>query len=163
MSKLNYISLGHRCHIYQAVKRLGGTEFTYPFDHLISSWEGIINCFEQNFKNFFPKNCQKTTISCDCSSKYDEICDEENRRLIFKGKYFCYTHHDLRNSTVITKFKERIKRLDSLLSKTQIPVIFLRTILHKNEHKQYGEFETVIKKKYPNLIFKVVFVSVIAF
>lgn len=159
--KAQYISLGHRCHIYQAVKRLGVTKCTYPFDHLVSSWEGIVNCFEDDFKNFFPKNCHKTTVTRDCLSEQDGPRDDENCRIIFKGKYFCYTHHDVRESSVIAKFKERIKRFDKFLSNVKEPVVFLRTICFKNEHKQYDLFKNAIKRKYPKLNFKVVFIATI--
>jgi hypothetical protein len=77
---LSYISLGHRCHIKIALDQNKLTNISYPFDNIISSFDGIIDCFENNFNNFFPKNIK---------------CEMIGNRKLFRSKFFAFTHFDL--------------------------------------------------------------------
>lgn len=157
LQKNHYISLGHRCHINQAIIKLGYKKVAYPFDNVISNWEGIIDCFANDFKNFFPKDCNKITNTIDSIGTGPR--NENDCRILFKGKFFCFTHHDLRNKKVVDKFRERIERLDTFLSNVKDPVIFLRTICFNDEYKLYDLYKDIIKEKYPKLNFKVVFIA----
>ena len=165
MKDTYYISLGHRCHIYQCVKKLHPeiVDIALPFDHLIGSLEGVIDCFENDFLNFFPKDCHKFYSSGkgDVKDKLHVVDQSSGKRIMFRGKYFCFTHHDLRDEGMVNKFKKRIERLDELLkniSKNSKRVIFFRTVGEPGEHLNGDLLINAIRKKYPDLIFKIIFI-----
>ena len=60
MSSIRYIPLGHRCHIAQILQLNKLRYEALPFDNIIYSFEGVIDCLQNNFINFFPKkiNCE---------------------------------------------------------------------------------------------------------
>lgn len=148
---LKFISLGHRCHIGIMLKRHNLRNEAYPFDSIIYSFEGVIDCFENNFINFFPKKiiCENIFVG-----KHPESDINGNRKL-FRGKYCAFTHHDLTDLSVLDTFKKRIKRLIDYLSITEEEVIFLRTVMDDNEKDLLNKFIDTIKKIYPNLKFKI--------
>lgn len=52
---MNFISIGGWCGTKVALKELGYfDEPSLPFDSVRSSIEGIIDCIENDFENFFP-------------------------------------------------------------------------------------------------------------
>ena len=53
---MNFISIGGWCGTKIALKDLGlFNEASLPFDSVRTSIEGIIDCIENNFQNYFPK------------------------------------------------------------------------------------------------------------
>lgn len=52
---IKFISLGHRCHLGQILAFNKLRNESFPFDSIIYSYEGVIDCFENNFNNFFQK------------------------------------------------------------------------------------------------------------
>jgi hypothetical protein len=121
-----------------------------PFDFIRSKFEGIIDCFENNFHNFFPKNLEVDIID---NYKYSNIS--------IRGKYFGFFHHDLRHNEVIDGFHRRIQRLHDYLNSNNEKIIFVRTILNKNidEEINLGErFREVINSKYPSLKYLLIFI-----
>jgi hypothetical protein len=151
MSELRYISLGHRCHIGKMLQlnKLRGESL--PFDSIIYSFEGVIDCFQNNFNNYFPKKiiCEYIFVG-----KSHPEADENGNRKLFRGKYGCFTHHDLNNKNIIDTLKKRIQRLITYLSVTNDEVIFLRTIMDDNEIKMLNKFITIVQYIYPKLKFK---------
>lgn len=85
----------------------------FPFDSIIYSFEGVIDCFQNNFNNFFPKKiiCEDVFVG----NSHPESDINGNRKL-FRGKYGSFTHHNLNDETVIDTFKKRIERLMNYLS-----------------------------------------------
>lgn len=149
---LKYISLGHRCHIASILKLNKMRNESLPFDNIIYSFEGVIDCFENDFTNFFPKE-----IKCEYIfvGKNNPEANADGNRKLFRGKYGCFTHHDLENSEIIDTFKRRIKRLVKYLSETNDEIIFCRTVMDDDEIYLLEIFIKNILKLYPNLNFKI--------
>uniref|UniRef100_A0A6C0EEU5 Papain-like cysteine peptidase n=1 Tax=viral metagenome TaxID=1070528 RepID=A0A6C0EEU5_9ZZZZ len=150
--KLKFISLGHRCHISSILSLNKLRNEAYPFDNIIYSIEGIIDCFKNNFINFFPKNiiCEYVFVGTDHPES-----DSNGNRKLFRGKYGSFTHHDLNNDMVIESFKNRINRLKEYLSNTNDEVIFLRTAMDDEEINLLNELINTIQIIYPELKFKI--------
>jgi hypothetical protein len=148
---LKYISLGHRCHIATILQLNKLRNEAFPFDNIIYSFEGVIDCFKNNFTNFFPKQIQCEYIFVGSG---DETDINGNRKL-FRGKYGSFTHHDLSDDNVINTFKKRIQRLNVYLSSTNNEIIFVRSVMDDQEIDLLKEFIDVIKNIYPALKFKI--------
>jgi hypothetical protein len=149
---IRFISLGHRCHISSILQLNKLRNEALPFDNIIYSFEGVINCFENNFIYFFPKNiiCEYVFVG----TSHPEADNNGNRKL-FRGKYGSFTYHDLNNEFVLQTFKKRIVRLTEYLSITNDEVIFLRTIMDNEEIDLLNKFINTIKNIYPKLKFKI--------
>jgi hypothetical protein len=148
---IRFISLGHRCHIGTILRLNKLRNDSLPFDSIIYSFEGVINCFENNFINFFPKQIQCEYIFV---GKTHPEADINGNRMLFRGKYGSFTHHDLNNIDVIDTFKKRIQRLNEYLSANN-EIIFIRTVMEDNEYELLDKFTNTIKSIYPNLKFKI--------
>ena len=153
MSKNNYfyLSLGHRCYTAIYLIQRGLRTVAYPFDFTISQFDGIIDCFENDFANFFPKEIKKTVIKT-----------KKGEESMYAGKYFNFSHHDMDNPEVINKFKERIQRLDNRLKDCEIngvKTIFIRTVLESDDYLKADRFVSAIQNKYPRLDFINIFIN----
>jgi hypothetical protein len=148
MNNLNFISIGGWCGTKIALKDLNlFNEPSLPFDSVRSSMEGVIDCIENNFANFFPKNIKK---------------DPRFQNWVgFVGKYIGFYHfdHNLLNENVIAAFQRRFIRFDSKIKKGNC--IFLRTIVADNcwdEIKLYKSFQNAVEKKYPGINYIICFI-----
>ena len=148
---IKYITLGHRCHIGVILSLNKLRTEALPFDSIIYSFEGVIDCFQNNFKSFFPKEiiCEYVFVG-----KSNSEADENGNRKLFRGKYSAFTHYNLDDPLIIDTFKKRIQRLTNLLSVTNDEVIFLRTVMDDNEINLLDKFINVIQSAYPNLKFR---------
>ena len=148
---MRYISLGHRCHIGQILSLNKLRYEAFPFDSIIYSFEGVIDCFQNNFINFFPKKiiCEYVYVG-----KSNPEADENGNRKLFRGKYSAFTHHNLDDPVIIDTFKKRIQRLTNLLSVINNEVVFLRTVMDDNEITLLDKFINAIRRTYPNLKFR---------
>jgi len=154
MSKNNYfyLSLGHRCYTAIYLIERGLRTVAYPFDHIISKFDGIIDCFENDFENFFPKEIKVTEYPTPSGGKGK----------FYASKNFHVNHHDLSDPTVINKFKERIQRLDNKLKECEnnnVKTVFMRTVLCHTDYLKADRFINAIKNKYPRLEFKIIFIN----
>ena len=147
---IRYISLGHRCHIGQILSLNKLRIEAFPFDSIIYSFEGVIDCFQNNFINFFPKEiiCEYVFVG-----KSNPEADKNGNRKLFRGKYSAFTHHNLDDPVIINTFKKRIQRLTNFLSVTNNEVVFLRTVMDDNEIDLLDKFINAIQCCYPNLKF----------
>ncbi len=139
---IKYISLGCSCHDVIALRTHNLYGEALPFDHVRSSFNGVTNSIQTNFKNFLPKK-----IEVDIIDGYEY----SNRS--FRNQYFGFYHHDLRNKEVIKTFKRRFKRFRKELVKIN-KIIFTRTIAtpdYEDETKLVNQFLKVMSKKYPSL------------
>jgi hypothetical protein len=146
------IPLGHRCHINQTMIKYNMRNFALPFDNIISKFEGIIDCFNNNFNNYFPKIIKRENVFV--KTNHPEV-DKNGNRYLYRGKYFAFTHHDLMNKDVIDNFNKRIKRLINLLDNSKEEVLFIRTVLDDDEINLVNKFIISIKKRFPNLRFNI--------
>ena len=149
---MKLISLGHRCHINQVMIRYNMRNIALPFDNIISKLEGIIDCIDNDFINFFPKIINKENIFV---GKQHGDADDDGNRYLYRGKYFAFTHHDLMNEDVIDTFNERIKRLINLLDNSTEEILFVRSVMDNNEINLIDECIISIQKKFPRLNFKI--------
>jgi len=142
---MNFISIGGWCGTKISLKDLGlFNEKSLPFDDVRSSIQGIIDCIENNFENFLPKEPKRDDrlINYQC----------------FMGEYFGFYHHDLLDKSVIESLERKIKRFDEKIKKNNC--IFLRTIIRQNaddEIKYYKKLQDVIDKKYPDISYIICF------
>ena len=146
---VNFISLGGWCGTKIALKQLNlFDEASLPFDDVRSSIEGIIDCFETDFANFFPEVIEK-------DSRFQNWAG-------YVGEYigFFHPYHDLQNQDIHDAFKRKIERFIAKLSEP-ISVCFLRTIVRDNcldEIKYYKKLQDTIDNKYPNCKFIVCYI-----
>lgn len=148
---MRYISLGHRCHVASILKLNKLIQESLPFDSIIYSFEGVIDCFQNNFINFFPKKiiCEYVYVG-----KSNPEADDDGNRKLFRGKYGSFTHHNLNDNSIIDTFKKRIERLNEYLLITN-EVIFIRTVMEDNEINLVNNLIDTIKNMYPKLQFKI--------
>ena len=146
---MNFISIGGWCGTKIALKDLGlFNEPSLPFDNIRCSIEGIIDCIENNFENYFPKELKRD----------DRFSPHWAG---FVGEYvgFYHSDHNLLDTKVIESFKRKIIRFDEKIKKNNC--VFLRTIVTDNydsEIKQYKKLQDVIDKKYPNISYIICFI-----
>lgn len=145
---MNFISIGGWCGTKIALKDLGlFNEPSLPFDNVRVSFEGIIDCIENDFQNFFPKDIKKDNRFPNWAG--------------FVGEYVGFYHHqhNLLDKKVIESFERKIVRFDEKIKKNNC--IFLRTIVTDNyddEIKQYKKLQDVLDKKYPNISYIICFI-----
>jgi hypothetical protein len=145
---MNCISIGGWCGTKIALKDLGLFNGpSLPFDSVRSSIEGIIDCIENDFENYFPKELKK---------------DERFPNWIgFVGEYIGFYHvtHNLLDKNVIESFERKIIQFDETIKKNNC--IFLRTIVREkyyDEVKYYKKLQDVIDKKYPAISYIICFI-----
>lgn len=143
--KREYISIGGWC---GTAFGLIGSELrncSLPFDWVRSKFEGIIDCIENDFANFFPNPLI-----------YEKICGMNS----YRGKFISFFHDNLEEITEIDKLKRRITRFDKLLTETR-EIVFVRTVRtlnYEDEIKLTKKFHDVMKRKYSNTNYILVFV-----
>lgn len=145
---MKFISIGGWCGTTISLRVNNLYDEAYPFDYIRSTFEGVINCIETNFDNFFPKKIELDIIENDNWKSY-------------RGKYFGFYHHDLQNSKIIDNFNRRINRFNNLLKETDNKIIFIRTISthdYNDEIKLANSFIKATEDKFPLLEFLLIFV-----
>lgn len=146
---MNFICIGGWCGTKIALKDLGlFNEESLPFDSVRSSIEGIIDCIENNFQNFYPKLITK-------DDRFSHIWAG------FIGEYVGFYHvtHDLFLPKVMASFNRKIIRFHEKIRKNNC--IFLRTIAREQYHdeiKHYKKLQNVIDKKYPGISYIICYI-----
>jgi hypothetical protein len=139
---IEFCSIGGWCGTKLALNANSFVRPSYPFDYVRSSILGVIDCFENDFLNYFPKQNVKTPNGFYLSS-----CCE-------------FQHGDIFNENNIISYNRKITRFRELLKQNK-PVCFLRTIClndYDNEIKYYKKLQEVIEKAYPNLNYIICFI-----
>ena len=155
MTQITYIGIGHRCHIQSILKLNGLRNCAYPFDNIGSKFEGIIDCIETNFSNFFPKIIKYDKVYMGLKAT---MVDASGYRKIFRSKYFSFIHTTLLDNTVIETYKRRITRFNEYIRTTKDRVVFLRTILDNDEIDKHDNFVNALHKVNPLLEYKIIYV-----
>ena len=102
---MNFISIGGWCGTKMALKAAGlFNEASLPFDDVRTSIEGIIDCIENDFQNFFPKEIYKDV-------RYSRWGGG------FIGEYVGFYHQTLLDKNVIESFERKIVRFDEKIKK----------------------------------------------
>jgi hypothetical protein len=143
MSDIEFISLGGWCGTKIALQKNKYFRESYPFDYVRSSLLGVIDCFENDFQNYFPKENYKQP-----NGLYLSRCCE-------------FHHEDITSQPVIMSFHRKINRFRDILKKSNKKICFLRTVClndYDNELKYYKELQNAIEKSYPNLKYILCFI-----
>jgi hypothetical protein len=147
ISEIEYISLGGWCGTKVAMSQAYlSNEATLPFDYVRSSFEGVIDCIENNFQNYFPQE-----IKID--SRFSEYKP-------FIGKYIGFYHNDLYDPEVIKSFLRKIDRFNEKLSSKK-NIVFFRTVVkedYNDEILQVRRLQKALKKKYPRINYIIIFI-----
>jgi len=140
------ISIGGWCGVaIVARNKMGLCPEAFPFDYILSSFQGIIHFLKNDFDNFFPE-------------KLLPFMEDGFKK--FAGAHTIFLHHDLENPVVVAAFKRRIKRFLSLLAQEKNPVLFVRASgAYFDEAHQIPEFLAVIRERFPALKFRLLFIS----
>jgi len=148
---MNFICIGGWCGTKIALKDSGlFNEPSLPFDSVRTSIEGIIDCVENDFENYFPKEIKIDKRFRACGA--------------FVGEYVGFYHfyhptHNLLDKNVIESFKRKIIRFGEKIKKNNC--IFLRTIVREkyyDEVKYYKKLQDVIDIKYPTISYIICFI-----
>lgn len=144
---MRFVSIGGWCGTTISLRANDMYGESLPFDHIRSTFDGIIDCIKNNFLNFFPKRIE-----------LDNFPNYSHRS--YRGKYFGFYYHDLKNSEVINIFNRRIQRFNNILENSK-KIIFIRTITtddYNDELNLTDSFINSIKDKYPSLEFLLIFI-----
>jgi hypothetical protein len=142
INEMEFVSIGGWCGTKIALKQCGYMRASYPFDYVRSSILGVIDCFETNFLNYFPKDTKKQE-----NGYYLSSCCE-------------FQHEDIANPEKIISFNRKIKRFRELLQQNK-PVCFLRTVClndYNCELKYYKKLQKAIDDAYPRLKYIICFI-----
>lgn len=139
------VSIGGWCGVSLVVrKKLRLCPEAFPFDYILSSFQGVIHFLRNDFDGFFP----------------DKIvpCIENGSRR-FVGPHTIFLHHDLQDKAVMLAFQRRLRRFSSLLAEED-PVLFVRASgAYFDEAQLIPEFMSVIRERFPSLKFRLLFIS----
>lgn len=169
----HFVSLGYICSVPEMLNALKLERRAYPLDHLaVPAW-AVAELFANDFVDILDDgNMEKKQIFADTTKEF-----------LVDTKYNIRTVHSSHTSPQYQKFKTRIhqlvERLHQLLSTTEEEVLFIRT----EEVHNYGDMgarigdpayaakyastelhwlqqlSQTLKAKYPNLHFKILFMS----
>jgi hypothetical protein len=140
---MKFISLGGTCHETIALRECKKYAEAYPFDHIRCSFEGVIDCLQNNFQNFFPKTL-----------KFDNFPGYRYNGRSIRGKYCGFFHHDVTKQEIRNDFQRRFKRMNNLLVTSKDNLVFIRatcTLDYQQELDLYINFEKMMKTKYPKI------------
>lgn len=145
----NIISLGFFCSVALECEKIGLRGASYPFDWLISDFEGCIECIDNEFKDFL---------------NYDTLAQYKNEKgYYYNSKYKFHFYHDFSKykdldsqlDEVKRKYNRRINRFKEDIKK---PTLFLKYIKDSAElqyiEENYDYIMKVLKKsnKYNELL-----------
>ena len=178
INKYESISLGWNCHSAEYGVKVGLRKRkhegynTCPFDLCISSYEGVIKCIEEDFKDFtnpeylclIPSPISTGGIVKGerllTNTKYNIIFNHESpeHNSIFKNeKWENGPEHFILNN--FEKFKERYDRrimnFRKYVHDSSLHIVFLVTKIGEDT----SELEYTIKKSLPNLSFQILHIA----
>lgn len=169
--KYDLISIGHNCFPKKYIKnKIKDTEYLF-FDYIGTPMWSVCELFQNDFTNLFDYGDYNKL----------QIYDNQMQMTMTNSKYYIRFTHDLDTNNFneylfnefVKKYMERIKRLYDILN-NKINVVFIRykeihtnRIMHEKYHIKYSkteyeyliDFSNTIKQKFPNLKFKILFIS----
>lgn len=120
----NIISLGFFCSVASELERVGLRSASYPFDWLISDFEGVVKAIESHFEDFL---------------NYDNMAQYEMNPSFYKDqKYKMQFYHDFDECNSLKKQLPKVKekygrRIERFYSSIKNPTLFLRYIESQDE------------------------------
>jgi hypothetical protein len=157
-----FFPIGHKCSSAMALKNAGMRHLSLPFDwceHLFP--KKVIEIFEDNFEKFIP------------DAEDDLVCVNTAYGYYHKNEYdvhVCHIDIDIIAET-IASYKRRILRAIDLLNGTKTLLFlyvnegylwnkeFRNEDFNKNTFEELVELDTYIKKRYPQLKYKILFID----
>lgn len=126
----NYVSLGGACDVAKGLKKYYLRSQSGPFDWLVSPFEGVIDCIENQFEDFLVRE--------------NLDLDLENKRH-FKDRKYDFTYlHDVKNNLdeeyfeIKTKYNRRIEKFKQSIIE---PTCFIRRL------RNVKEIEFILKNR----------------
>lgn len=163
---ISYIPIGWRCSTTVLCDKLCDIE-SFPFRGMYSKFEGIIDCFESNFQNYFPDTKNFTLLDDDPQNEnhkklwtfHETLKNPKGnaQRIAFNNNFFCWFYYDLRKGEIMQKMRERIERMYKYLSTTNDRVIFIRSIFDQNEIEMFDKFRDCMNLLFPDLDWHLVY------
>lgn len=137
---MNFISIGGWCGTKIALKELNMfNEPSLPFDSVRSSMKGVIDCMENDFKNYFPE-----VIAPDPRFGFPVFISEHIG--------FYHVNHNLTDPNVIESFNRKFARFDEKIKQNRC--VFVRTIVQPDYNVELNlraKFHDMMKRKYPDI------------
>ncbi len=167
------ISLGHNCIVAGVIKAFNLRKASFPFDWIDSSFNGIYDAIDSDFKDFFLK---ESLIKSDLI--YSEILNGYLTHVIDPVYNFTYIHDfPVNNATInenlsagiivenfldyylgiYTKYQRRIERFRNILNSDN-KVIFIR--YGKITYEEALRLSLLLRTKFINLDFLLVLVDI---
>lgn len=120
------ISLGYYCSVASDLERMGLRDASYPFDWLISSFEGVICLIENEFKDFL---------------RYEILSQDSLHRQHYRNdKYNLVFYHDFNKFSPLNEQIEDVqekyrRRIDRFYKNISEPTLFIRYISDENKDR----------------------------
>jgi len=158
--EFEYVPLGNSCSPAAAVQTLEIRKFALPFDWVMSTYNGICQCINEDFKNFhkhlrvesnksrivdyynisFPHDYSTTTQTKD---------EDDEESLVGEGIISEYWVDEIDKN--LEKYQRRIQRFHNIFN-NQFPII----VLYRGSCQHIKYFQEVFKRKYNNTNIKYV-------
>lgn len=143
-----FISIGGWCGTRIALDQLKITNEPHNiFDHVRSSSKGILDCVKYDFENFLPKTTEPDTRF-------------QNWKPYIGEHFGLYHTTSLTDRSTLDSFKRKIQRF-SEHCKSSKNILFVRTCVipnYEEELEDMVEISAEIKRKYPTLSFRIIFI-----
>eukprot|EP00403_Amphidinium_massartii_P038616 CAMPEP_0178444130 /NCGR_PEP_ID=MMETSP0689_2-20121128/39316_1 /TAXON_ID=160604 /ORGANISM="Amphidinium massartii, Strain CS-259" /LENGTH=492 /DNA_ID=CAMNT_0020068287 /DNA_START=124 /DNA_END=1602 /DNA_ORIENTATION=- len=135
LAEAEFISLGNYCGIGYGLESVGLRKNAYPFDWVRSPARGIIQLFNNDFKDFFTYGSTEQT---DHGPAFHNTA--------WGGSFW---HHDIQNEKVKASFQRRI---DRILGRGDVPDtvprVFVRTLNSTSELASCVELHRTLQAKF---------------
>ena len=167
------ISLGWNCHsanygVKEGIRNKKENGYlTCPFDMMVSNYQGIVDCFNDDFKYF-------------CDDNFLELKEFHGENMIYHKRYnFLFNHespghanfyitqnwdeginHFVNNNyyNLKKRYLRRIRNLKSYLESPNNYITFILTSWNKKED-DIEDLKSAIKKHYPKLSYKIIIIN----
>ncbi|SHN65797.1 Putative papain-like cysteine peptidase [Butyrivibrio hungatei DSM 14810] len=115
----NYISLGYFCSVAMELEKYGLRDYSYPFDWIISDFEGIVSAINDNFSDYLDYD------NLYQSKKVRSTYLDQKYQFVFIHDFDKYKCLDSQLDFVREKHRRRIERFYEKITE---PTLFIRYI-----------------------------------
>lgn len=116
---MKYISLGYFCSVSMDLEKLGLRSESFPFDWLISDFEGVVRAIENGFEDFL---------------KYEYLSQNRANRAIYRNTHYNIDfYHDFDSLIPLSQQLPQVeskyrRRIDRFYASIKEPTLFIRYI-----------------------------------
>lgn len=115
----NYISLGYFCSVAMELEKYGLRDHSYPFDWLITDFEGVVSAINNNFSDYLDYD------NLYQSQKVRSTYLDQKYQFVFIHDFNKYKSLDSQLDIIREKHRRRIKRFYEAITE---PTLFIRYI-----------------------------------